>query len=175
LGTKGYFDIFAGNKVKFIPDNSLFEVEWPVKPAGNNKGCIVIYEHPYEINGSPPHTLYVAGLDPYAEDVANTSPSLGSCIIYKRIFDMNQSYNIVVAEYTGRPATSREYYEGVRRLLIYYNAKCLYESNIKGFKEYMEQMQSLQYIAYTPPELKDVMKDSVAQRVYGVHMSKPNI
>lgn len=173
LGSKGYFDIFAGNKVKFVPDNSLFEVEWPVKPAGNNKGCVVIYEHPYLINDSPPHTLYVAGQDPYAEDVAATSPSLGSCIIYKRIFDMNQSYNLVVAEYTGRPATSREFYEQVRRLLIYYNAKCLYESNIKGFKEYMEQMQCLQYIAYTPPELKDVMKDSVAQRVYGVHMSKP--
>jgi len=35
---------------------------------------------------------------------------------------------MIVAEYTGRPATAEMFYENVRKLLVYYNARAMYEN-----------------------------------------------
>ena len=45
-----------------------------------------------------------------------------SCFIYKRIQSIEQYSDIIVAEYTGRPKSAEEFYENVRKLLLYYNA-----------------------------------------------------
>lgn len=78
--------------------------------------------------------MYVAGCDPYDHDKSGTN-SLGSTFIYKR-FQSFEQYDIIVAEYTGRPATAEEYYENVRKLLTYYNARLLYENERKGLFPY---------------------------------------
>jgi len=45
---------------------------------------------------------------------------------------------MIVAEYTGRPATAEDYYENVRKLLLYYNARLLYENQWKGLATYFK-------------------------------------
>nr|DAL80266.1 MAG TPA: Terminase large subunit [Caudoviricetes sp.] len=35
---------------------------------------------------------------------------------------------MIVAEYTGRPKSAEEFYENVRKLLIYYNARLMFEN-----------------------------------------------
>ena len=62
-------------------------------------------------------------------DVSQTG-SLGSFFIYKRFNNIESYYDIIVAEYTGRPPTAEEYYENCRRLLEYYNARLLYENEL---------------------------------------------
>ena len=87
---------------------------------------------PYEDSeGNIPYGMYLAGTDPYDHDDATTA-SLGSTLI------LNKLTNRVVAEYTGRPDTANEYYEKVRRLLHFFNAKCLYENERKGMYQYLE-------------------------------------
>ena len=55
---------------------------------------------------------------------------------------------------------------------MYYNAKCLYENNLKGLKGYFEQKNSLHYLYEQPQILKDIVKDSRVQRGYGIHMNR---
>jgi hypothetical protein len=81
------------------------------------------------------------------------------------------NHDKVVAEYTGRPKSAKEFYENCRRLLMYYKATCLYENNFNGLKAYFEQKNSLYLLANTPTVLKANISSSVS-RVYGQHMTK---
>ena len=82
------------------------------------------------------------------------------------------NYNMIVAEYVGRPKTFNEFYEICRRLLKYYNAECLYENNIRGFKEYLENKNSLHLLSREPEIIKDIIKDGYVSRQYGIHMTR---
>ena len=117
------------------------------KTAVNLDTCIEIYEQPYD--DKPAYGVYIAGIDPYDDDEAASSDSLGSCII------MNSLTNRVVAQYTARPTTAKEFYENVRRLLMYYNAIANYENNKKGIFAYFENKNCLHLLADTPKILKD--------------------
>ena len=44
--------------------------------------------------------------------------------------------DVIVAEYSGRPDTAEEYYENVRKLLVFYNARLLFENERKGIYPY---------------------------------------
>ena len=61
----------------------------------------------------------------------------------------------IVAEYTGRKQLADENYEIVRKLCLFYNGKCLYESNKKGIFAYFQRMHCLHLLADTPEYLKD--------------------
>ena len=71
----------------------------------------------------------------------------------------------IVAEYTGRQTFADDNFDIVRKLCIFYNAKCLYEQNKKGLFAYMSRMNSLYMLADTPEYLKD--KDLVKTIGYG--------
>jgi len=71
------------------------------------------------------------------------------------VFVLDLFTDRIVAEYTGRQDYADDNFEIVRRLCIFYNAKCLYESNKKGIFAYFNKMNSLQYLAETPQYLKD--------------------
>jgi hypothetical protein len=118
------------------------------------EGVIQIFETP--VPGAR-RGVYIGGIDPYDDD-ASTTDSLGSTFI------MNTLTNRIVAEYTGRPKTAKEYYENVRRLLIYYNAIANYENNKKGLFTHFEHKNSLHLLCDTPRILKDVQ---VIKTVYG--------
>jgi len=73
--------------------------------------------------------------DPYDHDESFTN-SLGSTFIFKRVKAGEAWNDVIVAEYSGRPATAEEYYENVRKLLIFYNARLLFENERKGIYPY---------------------------------------
>lgn len=62
----------------------------------------------------------------------------------------------IVAEYTGRNMMAEDNFEIVRRLCIFYNAKCLYESNKKGIFAYFQEKRCIHLLADTPQYLKDI-------------------
>ncbi len=168
IGIRGYLSTEASGKIKFTKDHSLWEVAYPIKTDAHTEGCLVIYEQPIE---NPPYGLYIAGLDPYAQDVTKSSSSLGSIFIYKRSMIGQSTGDRLVAEYTGRPTSIKEFNENVRKLLIYYNAICLYENQINNIKEYFENKNCVYLLADTPTCLKSTLNTSV-RRGKGQHMTK---
>ena len=96
--------------------------------------------------------------------------SLGSTFIYKRFQNFEEYYDIIVAEYTGRPSTAEEYYENVRKLLVYYNARLLYENERKGLFPYFTSKHCDYLLADQPDIISDVVGNSSVQRRKGVHM-----
>jgi len=110
--------------------------------------------------------------DPYDHDKSGTN-SLGSTFIFKRIQSFEEYYDMPVAEYTGRPDTAAEYYENVRKLLMYYNATLLYENEKKGLFFYFEKVNATYLLADQPNDLiGDIVKDSKVDRKKGIHMSQ---
>jgi len=75
--------------------------------------------------------------------------SLGSALVLDLFTDR------LVAEYTGRTTYAEELYEKVRLLCLYYNAKCMYEANIKGTYSYFSKMNCSHLLADTPEYLRD--------------------
>jgi len=61
----------------------------------------------------------------------------------------------IVLEYTGRTTYADELYEKFRLALIFYNARGLYESNLKGTFAYFSRMNSSHLLADTPEYLRD--------------------
>lgn len=169
LGQRGYITQKAGRPV-FVEDESMFEAPYPFDMK-QKEGCLVIYEHPEKVSGEIPYGLYLASTDPYMHD-ESTGDSLGSTFIYKKFYRADKTHDILVAEYTGRPNTTEDYYEQVRMLLMYYNARCLYENQFKDMKTYFGHKESLRLLAPQPMIVKDIIPKSEVQRGYGVHMPK---
>jgi len=153
---------------QFLKKTDPVPCDYPVKKGEDHTGCIQIWEHPDE---RAQYGWYVAGDDPYDLDEAPNSSSLGSLIILKRATIGSGNHDKIVAEYTARPESAKEYYEQARRLLIYYNALCLYENEKIGIKTYFEQKHSLYLLAYTPTILKANQNTKVS-RTYGQNMTK---
>jgi len=142
------------NKVIWQPDDTVRPLrKFPEMDKTNIDGAIVIYEHPVgDEDGDIPYGIYIAGNDLYDHD-QSTTDSLGSTFI------MNRLTQRIVAEYTGRPATAVQYYEGVRRLLMYYNARCNYENNWKGLFTYLNNKHSAHLLCDTPRLVADKIFD----------------
>lgn len=163
-----YFD--GDGKIKFKLNPDLQDImNYPLKNTDDKRGCVVIWEDPED---KTPFGLYIGGCDPYDQDDAETSDSLGSFFILKRFLHAGTTHTKIVAEYTGRPDKASDFYENCRRLCIYYNAKCLYENQLKGLKAYFEQKNSLQYLYEQPEIIKDIVKNSRVTRGYGIHMTQ---
>lgn len=140
-------------KIKWKPSDDLHPIRrFPELDKRNLEGAIIIYEHPVEYDGVVPWGTYIAGNDTYDHD-QSTTDSLGSTFIMNRLTER------IVAEYTGRPNTANEYYEGVRRLLIYYRALCNYENNWKGLFTYLNNRHSAHMLCDTPKIVADKIYD----------------
>ncbi|KKP51368.1 MAG: hypothetical protein UR43_C0022G0006 [candidate division TM6 bacterium GW2011_GWF2_33_332] len=140
-------------KIEWKPSADLHPIRrFPELDKRNLQGAIIIYEQPVIIDGVIPWGIYIAGNDTYDHD-KSTTDSLGSTFIMNRITER------IVAEYTGRPSTANEYYEGVRRLLIYYRAICNYENNWKGLFTYLNNRHSAHLLCDTPKIIVDKIFD----------------
>jgi hypothetical protein len=170
VGTSGELIIDENGKVKFEPDlkKKLIPCDFPVASKDDTTGCVVIWEHP-EMSPAP-YGYYLAGTDPYDQDKAPNSVSLGSTFIMKRATPGLSTRDQIVAEYTARPATAEQHHEIVRRLMVYYTGLDLYENEKNTLKMHFKNMNSLHYLAYTPTILK-ATKDSNVDRTYGIHMT----
>lgn len=146
-------DVYIGNlalvngKVEFRISNDI-----PIRKYGvdnSTVGAIEIFEMPEkQANGNDFNMRYIVGHDPVDNDQAE-STSLSSTFVLDLFTDR------IVAEYTGRQAFADDNFEIVRLLCLFYNAKCLYESNKKGLYAYFSKMQCTHLLADTPEYLRD--------------------
>lgn len=144
----GHLNLQKDGSVKFSPSLDTPIREYPIKD-NKDKGAIEIYELPQkDSSGNVFPERYIIGHDPVDDDVSNTA-SLTSTFVLDLLTDR------IVAEYTGRQEYADDNFEIVRRLCIFYNAKCMYEQNKKGIFAYFKQMNALQWLADTPVYLKD--------------------
>lgn len=142
---------------------------YPLKKGDKPHGSVVIWEYPVK---DPPHGLYIGGCDPYDHDDSFTN-SLGSTFIFKRVRAGEAWTDVIVAEYSGRPDTAEEYYENVRKLLTFYNARLLFENERKGIYPYFTNKHCDYLLADQPDKIiSEIFKDSKVQRRKGCHMTK---
>lgn len=152
---KAFDDIYVGNlvldksgKVKFTATNDKPIRTYPLKDNAN-PGAVEIYEMPEkDENGNVFNDRYIMGHDPVDNDEADSS-SLSSTFVLDLWTDR------IVAEYTGRQPFADDNFEIVRLLCLFFNAKCLYESNVKGIFAYFSKMSCTHLLADTPEYLRD--------------------
>lgn len=154
--------------IKWVIKKNGDITHYPLKQGEDPTGSIVIWEHP---NKDASSGLYIAGIDSYDYDESSTT-SLGSCFIYKRIQSIEQYSDIIVAEYTGRPKSAEEFYENVRKLLLYYNARAMYENQNKGIFVYFTNKHCDYLLADQPDIINDIVSNSKVNRKKGCHMNK---
>ena len=149
----------VGGKVEFQATDDTPIHDFPHKD-NKREGAIEIFKMP-EINkttGEVFSNRYLAGIDPYDNDVAQ-SLSLGSIFILDAFTDK------IVAEYTGRPMFADDFYEICRRLCLFYNARANYEQNKKGLYSYFSRHHSTYLLTDTFSYLRD--KDLVKGEMFG--------
>jgi len=132
-------------KWKDVQNGSPYR-EYPVQKPEH--GLIEIYETPRLSDDGDNIGRYIAGIDPYRYDTSSTD-SVGSIFVFDRLTRR------IVAEYTGRPETTDQFYEICRKLIIYYQATAMYEANITGMYTYFEKKKALHFLADTPYNLRD--------------------
>ncbi len=159
-------DVYVG---ELIQDSKTGEVKFnptvdiPIRdfPTKDNKvaGALEIFEMPKKNGeGKVPFGRYCVSADPFDSDVSNTM-SLGSILVLDLWTDM------IVAEYTGRPAFAEDFYEICRKLCLFYNTKCMYEQNIMGMFSYFSSHNSIHLLAETPEYL--VQRNMISSIGYG--------
>jgi hypothetical protein len=162
-------------KVDWSISNKPVLREYPHRRGDILDTAIEIWELPKtDASGKPPFGRYLASLDPVDNDGGDdVDHSLLSGFILDSWTDR------IVLEYTGRTKMVDDFYEQWRRCLMYYNAMCNYERNLKGFYGHMRKNISTHYLADQPEILseKGLAKpagDTGNQRK-GVHCTIPII
>lgn len=167
----GEFIINPQGEVEFKPT-----VDKPIRdfPLKDNKvqGALEIYEMPQRDGaGNIPDGRYITAVDPYDSDQSETM-SLGSFFVLDLWTDR------IVAEYTGRPQFADDFYEVTRRGTMFYNAKCMYENNLRGLFAYYSKSNSVYLLAETPQYLRDrqlIGSTSFGNSAYGIRATPPII
>lgn len=147
-------DVYVGElvqdkdgEIKFVPTDDT-----PIRKFGvdnDTVGAIEIFQMPEKSRDGKIYTdRYIVGNDPVDNDQAESS-SLSSTFVLDLFTDT------IVAEYTGRHQFAEDNYEVVRKLCLFYNARCLYESNKKGLYAYFAKLSCTHLLADTPEYLRD--------------------
>lgn len=149
-----YDDVYVGQLSMNKEGEVSFKItnDTPIRRFGvenDTPGAVEVFAMPEKDKGGKiPNTRYIIGHDPVDNDVAESS-SLSSTFVLDLWTDT------IVAEYTGRQRMAEDNYEIVRLLCLFYNTKCLYESNKKGIYAYFSKMNSTHLLADTPEYLRD--------------------
>jgi len=151
-----------------ILDNSVSPIwEYAIKQE-DITGCPVIYEYP--VNNAP-DGLYKIGYDPYRQDQAENSTSLGAAYVYKGFMRGQPTYDCIVASYIGRPNTSDDFHRNLEMLSELYNAEIGFENEVTSVKSYFQRRKKLHLLALQPDRVISTnIKNSKVSRVYGIHM-----
>ena len=142
-------------------DGEEMKVQW----IPDREGPYKILAHPMpEYKG-----LDIGGIDSYDQDYASTD-SLGSAIIYRRFYSTDMASNYVIAEYTERPRTAEEFWDGCLKLAVYYNAQMLIEFTKIGIIDYFKRMGGMKYMKERPTAAHS--PKTVNRNRYGIQMNK---
>ena len=168
----GRLQFSADNQVEYYPSSDSPIREYPFKDGSMQAdGAVEIYSMPEKnAEGKVFSNRYIAGLDPIDDDVNTGNHSLMS------IFVLDLWTDQIVCEWTGRHQYADDCYEEVRKILLFYNARCLYENNRKGIFSYFSRMNCLYLLADAPEYLKDkelIKYSSVGNRTKGYNATLP--
>lgn len=151
---KVFDDVYTGYLAQDSDGTVNFKItgDTPIRKFGvdnSTKGCVEIFAMPEKNRDNKVYEeRYIIGYDPVNNDQAE-SASLASIFVFDLFTDK------IVAEYTGRQPFSDDNHEICRLLCLFYNAKCLYENNIKGCFAYFSKMQCTHLLADCPEYLRD--------------------
>lgn len=169
-------DVYVGDLTQEKDGTVSFKLtgDQPIRdfPLKDNKvsGALEIFKMPEkDAQGKVFPQRYIIGHDPVDNDEADTM-SLSSTFVLDLWTDT------IVAEYTGRHQFADDNFEMMRKLCIFYNAKALFEGNIKGCFSYFSRMNCLYMLADTPEYLKDkdIIKNiGIGNNSKGVKATKP--
>jgi len=162
------------NVIKIQPSEKQVITEYPMRRDMSMDAPVEIFEKPkLDNDGHVFDNRYILSNDPVDDDGnEDTSRSLQSTWV------LDTWTNKLVAEYTARTYLVDDYYENVRKLAIYYNAKILYENNKKGLYGYFKNKNCLYLLAETPQILKDqdlIKSVGIGNRSLGVNVSTDKI
>ena len=137
-------------------------VEWIADPTGP----YMVLDHPDEEYEG----LDIGGIDSYDQDTAESTASMGSAIIYRRFVNTEMASDYPIAEYTERPKTAEEFWDGCLKLAIYYNAKMLIEYTKIGIIDYFKRKGALRYMKEKPKTAH--APGTLTRNRYGLQMNK---
>lgn len=166
-----YDDVYIGQLVLNKNGEVTYKLseDQPIRKYGvqnDTPGAIEIFSMPEkDKSGKIPSDRYIIGHDPVDNDKADSS-SLSSTFVLDLWTDK------IVAEYTGRQSFADDNFEIVRLMCLFYNAKCLFESNKKGIYAYFSKMGCTHLLAETPDYLREkqlVKYSSFGSNRYGVN------
>jgi hypothetical protein len=166
---KAELTIEESGAIKYHTSEKPVVRDFPLTRDTNVDGAIEIFEMPQkDKEGNIANFRYIAGNDPVDDDDnTDNSLSLQSTFIYDLWTDR------IVAEYTARTYIAEEYYEQVRRLLLFYNATLNYEQQKKGLYAHFKNKNSLYLLAETPEILKDKSmikkRGIIGNKIYGTN------
>lgn len=144
----------ATGEVLFRPTNDKPIRQYPIDD-NMTPGALEIYQHPEkDSSGKVFSNRYIGGIDPIDTDGTTASNSLYSVYVLDLFTDN------IVASYTGRKEYADDCHEIARLLALYYNAKLLFENNLKSIFAYFSKMHCLHLLADTPEYLvaKQIVK-----------------
>ena len=160
----------SDGKIKFKQDSNLRIIDkYPHTEL--RPGAIHIYAHPViGEDGNIPRFRYLAGNDSVEDDDGSKTASLLSTQI------MNSLTREIVAEYTGRPQITNDYFEQLRLLSNYYGiaGTLNYENNKKAFYAFCNNKNSLHILCETPEILRSVSNITISKignKRYGTNAS----
>lgn len=159
---------YKKSKIQFDEDNILLKIN----NINISKYSGIVYNFECETHEYMVRNILTHNCDPYDMNESGTN-SLGSVIILKRFKAGEAWTDVIVAEYSGRPATADEFYENVRKLLLFYNARCLYENEKIGIYQHFINKHCDYLLADQPDKvIAQIFRDSKVNRKKGCHMTK---
>lgn len=162
------------NVISMIPSDKPILTDYPLRKGVDMDAAIEIFEKPKrDSDGHVFDNRYIMATDPVDDDGNSDVKRSLQCTLILDTWTDN-----IVAEYTARTYLADDYYENVRKLCVYYNAKNLYENNKKGLYGYFKNKNALFYLAENPQILKDqdlAKGGTVGNRSLGVNMSNDRI
>ena len=176
IGTNGKLYYDHNGKMQFKIDGDLKPISrFPHRKEDNLQGAITIYESPYKNEKQQvPMNMYLICHDPYAQSQSADSSSLGTAYVIKRINNISQPDDLIVASYVARPHSQDEFNKNLFMLADYYNAKIGFENDRGEVIAYARRHRKLYRLQeeFEMLDKKDLRSRTV-KRQYGMHMTEP--
>lgn len=154
----------SSGKVCYAESNK----EYPLfpYPGGFHDSPVTIYEDPPE-NPDTESNLFISSLDDYKHE-SSDGDSLGSMVIFKRIYTMGEWDDRIVASYHSRPDPHNDFHKNCWMLLELYGAKCFPENEDMEFKIFLDKkFLTEKYLVKGFSMLQDFGLNANGNRDYG--------
>ena len=175
VGTLGKLYYNGKGEVKFNIDGDLKQIhKYPHRKDDKIEGAVVIYEAPYKNpEQQVPLNLYIICHDPYGQNQSADSSSLGAAYVLKRVNNVSQPDDIIVASYVGRPKTQDDYNRNLFMLADYYGCKIGFENDRGEVIAYAKRFRKMHKLQEEFEMLdKKELRSRTVKRQYGMHMTE---